>query len=413
MNLKSTEALKEDSKILYSLMLIIIFVSMGQSVYWQTMPIIGRELGFSEMEINTVVSISAAMFIIFTPFWGRLSDRIGRKSVLLVGLTGYVLSNIIFLYSASIGLLGYVSGFFLLLILLASRIINSAVGAASRPATGAYVADVTSLEERSSGMGKFGAANNIGTILGPVLVGSIIGINIFNFKIEGFALLTPLIVMSFLMMVAIFFVLLFLPNKKSAGSDDINSGRPALDKNLKMLISIGVIVFTSFAIVQSVTAYYLQDRFSLTLDETARSTALVLGTMALMAIVSQLTFVQSFKGSPLELIKYSIPLFVLSSLIIVFSPSYSFIYLGMAIMGLAMGLASPGYTSAASLNADSNNQGAAVGLAMVAPGLGFTLGPFLSGLLYSISINLPFLFILPLFLVVLYILPKLNPITTK
>ena len=114
MNIQSTEATKEDSKILYSLMLIIIFVSMGQSVYWQTMPIIGREFGFSEMEINTVVSISAAMFIIFTPFWGRLSDRIGRKYVLLIGLTGYVLSNVIFLYSASIGLLGYVSGFFLL-----------------------------------------------------------------------------------------------------------------------------------------------------------------------------------------------------------------------------------------------------------------------------------------------------------
>ena len=412
MNLKSTEALKEDSKILYSLMLIIIFVSMGQSVYWQTMPIIGREFGFSEMEINTVVSISAAMFIIFTPFWGRLSDRIGRKSVLLVGLTGYVLSNIIFLYSASIGLIGYVSGFLLLFILLVSRIINSAVGAASRPATGAYVADVTSLEERSSGMGKFGAANNIGTILGPVLVGSIIGINIFNSKIDGFALLTPLIVMSFLMIIAIFFVLLFLPNKKSTGLDEVNSERPALDKNLKMLISIGVIVFTSFAIVQSVTAYYVQDRFSLTLDETARSTALLLGTMALMAIVSQLTFVQRFKGPPLELIKYSIPLFVLSSLIIVFSPSYTYIYFGMAIMGLAMGLASPGYTAAASLNADPNNQGEAVGLAMVAPGLGFTLGPFLSGLLYSISINLPFLFILPLFLVILFILPKLSPINT-
>jgi len=386
---------------------------MGQSVYWQTMPIIGREFGFSEMEINTVVSISAAMFIIFTPFWGKLSDRIGRKSVLLIGLTGYVLSNIIFLYSASIGLLGYVSGFFLLFILLVSRIINSAVGAASRPATGAYVADVTSLEERSSGMGKFGAANNIGTILGPVLVGSIIGINVFNSKIEGFALLTPLILMSILMIVAILFVLLFLPNKKSADLDELTSERPTLDKNLKLLISIGVIVFTSFAIVQSVTAYYIQDRFSLTLDDTARSTALLLGTMALMAIVSQLTLVQRFKGPPLELIKYSIPLFVLSSLIIVFSPSYTYIYFGMAIMGLAMGLASPGYTAAASLNADPNNQGAAVGLAMVAPGLGFTLGPFLSGLLYSISINLPFLFILPLFLVILFILPRLKSINTS
>ena len=100
-----------NSKILSSLMLIILFVSMGQSVYWQTMPIIGREFNFSEIEINTLVSISAAMFIVFTPFWGRLSDRIGRKSVLLIGLTGYVLSNLIFLFSASLGLMGVVTGF--------------------------------------------------------------------------------------------------------------------------------------------------------------------------------------------------------------------------------------------------------------------------------------------------------------
>ena len=89
---------ENNSKILSVLMLIILFVSMGQSVYWQTMPIIGREFKFTEVEINTVVSISAAMFIVFTPFWGKLSDRIGRKAVLLIGLLGYVLSNILFLY---------------------------------------------------------------------------------------------------------------------------------------------------------------------------------------------------------------------------------------------------------------------------------------------------------------------------
>ena len=58
---------EDNSKILSALMLIILFVSMGQSVYWQTMPIIGREFNFSEIEINTLVSISAAMFIVFTP----------------------------------------------------------------------------------------------------------------------------------------------------------------------------------------------------------------------------------------------------------------------------------------------------------------------------------------------------------
>ena len=408
METESKEATVSNSKILSSLMLVILFVSMGQSVYWQTMPIIGREFQFTEIEINTLVSISAAMFIIFTPFWGKLSDRIGRKAVLLIGLSGYVFSNIIFLYSASLGLIGAVSGFSLLMILLAARIVNSAIGAASRPASGAYVADVTSEEDRSAGMGKFGAANNIGTILGPVLVGSLVGLNIFNIQIPQFGLLTPLIVMSIVMAIAAIFVYIFLPNNELGSEAEIKSSDLVFDNNLKLLLSIGITIFTAFAIVQSVTAFYLQDRFDYDLDETAKNTALLLGTMAFMAIISQLTIVQRYKGSPLNLIKFSIPLFILSCLLIIFSPNFFFLYLGMAAMGLGMGLASPGYTSAASLNADKDNQGAAVGLAMVAPGIGFALGPLLSGFLYSNSMNLPFIFILPLFLLLIILIKRLE-----
>ena len=406
----SKEAEESNSKILSGLMLIILFVSMGQSVYWQTMPIIGREFNFSEIEINTLVSISAAMFIIFTPFWGRLSDRIGRKVVLLIGLSGYVLSNLIFLYSASLGLIGYITGFSLLMILLMARIVNSAIGAASRPASGAYVADVTSEEDRSSGMGKFGAANNIGTILGPVLVGSLVGLNIFGINIPQFGLLTPLIVMSALMAIAAIFVYIFLPSGNSVSGAEASGSGIIFDRNLKLLLSIGIIIFTAFALVQSITAFYIQDRFAYNLDETAKTTALLLGTMAFMAIISQLTIVQKYKGSPLNLIKFSLPLFILSCLFIIFSPNFLFLYIGMAFMGLGMGLASPGYTSAASLNADKDKQGAAVGLAMVAPGIGFALGPLLSGFLYSASMNLPFIFILPLFLIIIVFIRKLEQI---
>ena len=406
----SKEVEESNPKILSGLMLIILFVSMGQSVYWQTMPIIGREFNFSEIEINTLVSISAAMFIVFTPFWGRLSDRIGRKAVLLIGLSGYVLSNLIFLYSASLGLIGYVTGFSLLMILLMARIVNSAIGAASRPASGAYVADVTSEEDRSSGMGKFGAANNIGTILGPVLVGSLVGLNIFGINIPQFGLLTPLIVMSILMAIAAVFVYIFLPSGDSVSEAETNGSGIVFDRNLKLLLAIGVIIFTAFALVQSITAFYIQDRFAYNLDETAKTTALLLGTMAFMAIISQLTIVQKYKGSPLNLIKFSLPLFILSCLFIIFSPNFLFLYAGMAFMGLGMGLASPGYTSAASLNADKDKQGAAVGLAMVAPGIGFALGPLLSGFLYSSSMNLPFIFILPLFLLIIVFIRKLEQI---
>ena len=412
METDSTEA-RINSKTLSSLMLIILFVSMGQSVYWQTMPIIGREFNFSEIEINTLVSISAAMFIVFTPFWGRLSDKIGRKSVLLIGLTGYVLSNLIFLYSASLGLVGAVTGFSLLMILLISRIINSAIGAASRPASGAYVADVTSEEERSSGMGKFGAANNIGTILGPVLVGSLVGLNIFGAQIPQFGLLTPLIVMSLIMTLAAIFVFIYLPNNKTVLSSEEPRSKIVLDTRLKYLISIGIIIFTAFALVQSITAFYIQDRFNYDLDSTAQTTAILLGTMAFMAIVSQLTVVQRYKGSPLNLIKFSIPLFITSCLMIIFSPNFLLLFFGMATMGLGMGLASPGYTSAASLNANKDNQGAAVGLAMVAPGIGFAVGPFLSGILYSTSMNLPFVFILPLYFLLIIIIKKLELINSE
>ena len=72
----------------------------------------------------------------------------------------------------------------------------------------------------------------------------------------------------------------------------------------------------------------------------------------------------------------------------------------MSFLGIAMGLSSPGYTATASLNADSSNQGEAVGLAMVAPGLGFAIGPFLSGMLYEISPNLPYLICIPIFIIV-------------
>ena len=408
-NLEGTKSLKQtDNKVLSILMFIILFVSMGQSVYWQSMPIIGREFGFSEVQINSLISISAAMFIIFTPYWGKLSDKIGRKTVLIMGLSGYVLSTLFFCFFVSYGLNGYFSGISLLLILLLARMLNSALGAASRPATGAYVADITSDDDRSAGMGKFGAANNIGTIAGPVLVGSLIGINLFSVDIQNFGLLTPLLIMSFIMFAAIIFAFVFLPTTPTLTLEDTPASKPVLDKNLKYLLVIGVIIFTSFAIFQSVTAYYLQDRFLLSLNETAKSTALVLGSMAAMSIVSQLTIVQSFKGSPLRLIWWSIPFFLASSIVIVFSYNFTWVLFGMSLMGLGMGLASPGYTASASLNADNNNQGAAVGLAMIAPGVGFALGPLLSGFLYQANLIFPFLFTVPLFLAASFLIFQLE-----
>ena len=116
---------------------------MGQSVYAQVMPLIGRELGFSVRLITTFVSISAFVFLLTTPFWGRMSDRKGRKSVLMIGFAGYIISSLLFVLVAYLGLVGVLLTSSLILSFLLARVLNSAVGAASRPAAGAYIADLS------------------------------------------------------------------------------------------------------------------------------------------------------------------------------------------------------------------------------------------------------------------------------
>ena len=385
---------------------------MGQSVYWQTMPLIGRELGFSVKLITSLVSFSALMFLIFTPYWGRLSDKKGRKFVLIIGLVGYITSTLLFCWIAYLGLIGYFTFTALIFFLLLARVINSALGAGMRPATGATVADVTTEENRSAGMGQFGAANNIGTILGPVLVSFIAFLiantAIFPASLEPYGRLIPLLFMSFLMMMALVFVYFYLP--ESFVKQETNSAGQGFnfEKSNLMLISTGVLIFSSFAIIQSITAFYLQDTFSLSILETQQSLGIALGFMALTSIVAQLTIVQKIKVPPIKLVQWSTPFFVLGALVAVYAANFNIYVFGMSIIGLGMGLGTPGYTAAASLNADSENQGAAVGLAMIAPGLGFSIGPLLGGFLYESSPSLPFLAILPIFVLVFLIASYIN-----
>ena len=388
---------------------------MGQSVYWQTMPLIGRELGFSVKLITSLVSFSALMFLIFTPYWGKLSDKKGRKFVLLIGLIGYIASTLLFCWVAYLGLLGFFTFTALIFFILVARVINSALGAGMRPATGATVADITTEENRSAGMGQFGAANNIGTILGPVLVSFIAFLiantNIFPSSLEPYGRLIPLLFMSFLMLMALVFVYFYLP-ESFVKQQSNNTGQGFnFDKTNLMLISTGVLIFSSFAIIQSITAFYLQDTFSLSILLTQQSLGIALGFMALTSIVAQLTIVQKLKIAPIKLVQWSTPFFLLGTLIIIYASSFNIYVFGMSIIGLGMGLGTPGYTAAASLNSDSESQGAAVGLAMVAPGLGFSIGPFLGGFLYESSPSLPFLAILPIFFLVFLIASYINKST--
>src|SRR5436305_4605148 len=125
-----------------------------------------REYGASGTTVGAVVGVYSIMQFFFAPVWGRLSDRIGRRPVILISLTASCLGYFMFAFARN------------LILLFASRVIAGAGGANIGTAQ-AYIADTTTHEDRAKGMGLIGAAFGMGFILGPPLSGilSTVGIH--------------------------------------------------------------------------------------------------------------------------------------------------------------------------------------------------------------------------------------------
>ncbi|MCB0881170.1 MAG: MFS transporter [Thermoleophilia bacterium] len=141
--------------------LLIIFATVvvdliGFGIVLPILPLWAERFGASPTEIGVLTAVYSLMQFLFAPFWGRLSDRIGRRPVILITLVGSAVSAL------WIGLAGA------LWMLFAARILNGISGASYSTAQ-AYVADVTTREERARGMGMIGAAFGVGFILGPAL----------------------------------------------------------------------------------------------------------------------------------------------------------------------------------------------------------------------------------------------------
>ena len=143
--------------------LVIIFVTIfidlvGFGIVIPVLPLYAEKFGASEAVIGLLVASYSAMQFVFAPLLGRLSDRIGRRPVLLVSMLGTSLGFL---------LMGFANTLWLLFV---ARIIDGITGGNISTAQ-AYIADVTPPEERSRGMGLIGAAFGLGFVVGPVIGG--------------------------------------------------------------------------------------------------------------------------------------------------------------------------------------------------------------------------------------------------
>ncbi len=385
-----------------TLLFSLVSVGMGFTVLFPILAPLGREMGLSEIQITTIISASGLVVFLTSPVWGRRSDAWGRKRVLLCGLFGFSAGTFLFNSVLYLGLAGILSGTLLFIALIIARVTHASVMSASMPAANAYMADITDTANRTKGMGAAGAANNIGTILGPAVAG-----------LAVISLLTPLWVMAAIAFLNGLFVWRFLQEPPRHKTPASRERLKYTDPRILPFIIIGIAMFTGMGLVQQTMGFRFQDALGLSASETAQNFGFAMMLSGAASLFSQAVIVQRFNLAPFTLLRFAIPLLVVAFAMMALLETQVWLTIAMMIQGLGMGLASPGFTAGASLAVSPEEQGAVAGVAGSCGPLGFTLGPFIGGALYTLEPTAPYFFAAGLFLVLFLFMNQLGKRVTS
>lgn len=138
---------------------------LGNGIIIPVFPYYVQNMGANAFQLGLLLTIYALCQFIFAPIWGRYSDKVGRKPLLMLGIAGYAVSFILYGLADA------------LWILFVARIAGGILSAAVMPTAMAYIGDITTEEQRGSGMGLMGASMGLGMVMGPALGGILSGIS--------------------------------------------------------------------------------------------------------------------------------------------------------------------------------------------------------------------------------------------
>lgn len=342
---------------------------------------LSREVGLAEWQIGVTISASASMVVLTSQFWGRRSQSMGRKPVLLAAFAVATTTMAVFALLAYLGTKGLVVGttLFVLFVLLRGFGFGTAM-AAVPPTAQAYIADVThDAATRIKGMAGVGAVQGIAMIGGAVVGG----------VLAAFGLLIPLLVVPVLLAAALALVAFRLqPESRTALIKRPARIRPNDRRVLPFLIT-GFGMFTALGFVQVITGFIVQDRLKLDGEMTGLVTGGTLLAAGIGMSFSQSVIVPRSGWSPPTLLKVGTPIALIGLILLIPDAGLTLILVSILLTGLGLGIAVPGYTAGPSLLVHRDEQGSLAGLIGATNGLTFVISPTASTALYSIWAPLP------------------------
>jgi DHA1 family tetracycline resistance protein-like MFS transporter len=344
---------------------------LGFGILIPLVPYMADRFGVTPALITPILGIYSLCQLIAAPLWGRLSDRYGRRPILMSSLAGACVSYLL------LGIAHNVAG-----LVVARAVAGFMAGNIS--AAFAYASDISTPAQRAKSMGMVGAAIGIGFMLGPAIGGVLAGDNI-----QTANFLRPAVLSAALSLVAIALVFFVLreshaPERRTptagpprAGALSLLLRRPAL----RAIAAASFLVTCSQAIFESIFAIWALRKFGFG----PRTVGLVLFALAFIAVGVQGGLVRVLvpRLGEARLAIYGVASYVAGLAVVAAAGNVTFTFMGLALCGVGGGAFIPCAAALASKQADERERGAVMGTYQVGASLARALVPLVSGTIYA------------------------------
>jgi MFS transporter, DHA1 family, tetracycline resistance protein len=358
------------NKRLLALFCVSVIDILGFGILIPLVPYMGDRFGVPPQWITPILGAYSLSQFLSAPFWGRLSDRYGRRMILMTSLSGACVSYV---------MLGLADNVWWL---LASRILGGFM-AGNIAAAFAYASDVSAPSKRAASLGLIGAAIGIGFTVGPAIGGVLAGNDITT---ANFA--RPATVSACLSVFAIALVAFVLPESNTAaqrqlaGASRSSALRLLIERpSLRFIAGAALLVTCSQSILESIFAIWALNKFGFG----PRTVGLLLFCFASLAVVTQGGLVRVLVprlGEP-RLATLGIFAYVVGLVLVGEAPGWVATAFGLALCGIGTGSFSPSASALASRQSSDHDRGAVMGTYQSSSSLARVLGPFASGPIYA------------------------------
>jgi MFS transporter, DHA1 family, tetracycline resistance protein len=373
-------AAASNSKQLSALFLITFINLVGFGVVLPVFPFFGNMVNASPAQTTLAMAVYSLGQFIGAPVWGKLSDRFGRRPILIFSLIGAVISYLIMAHASDIWVLGL------------SRLFGGLM-AGNIAAAFAYVGDITTPETRPKAMGVIGAAFGLGFIFGPAIGGLIAGNNpdLADFAIVGYA---SAAITAIAALAAYFLLPESLTAERRAVAHAARSDLKSVDvlrakPVIWGLMALTLLVIGSAAMMEATLAFFAHDAFRWGPSDVGLSFAAVGLISAGLQGGAAGPLARRFGSNALAITGVAAHAAGLGLLAI--AGSSAMMMVGLAVMALGLGLFNPAFQTLASEQTNDGDRGLVMGLTQGASSLGRVAGPAVAGVIYQkVGIHAPF-----------------------